>query len=717
MIGKKFGALVALALLAAACGKRALSYPRAPIVLISIDTLRADHLPAYGDTGVQTPAIDGLRRDAILFENAYSHVPLTLPSHTTMFTGLLPPQAGVRDNVGYILAETHPTLADTLKKASYQTGASVSSVVLASASGVGRGFDEYDDDIEVRSEGASLAQVQRSGFQTEKIAESWIGSHGSGLFFYFLHLYEPHSPYDPIEPYRTIYKDRPYDGEIATVDQIVGNFVSFLKERKIYDRALVILLSDHGEGLGQHGEDEHGTLLYREQLHVPLLIKLPGQKGAGSSVREPVGLFDIFPTILSTVGLKAPAGLPGRALPLAAGGGPGIGVRNIYSETLYPRYHFGWSDLAALINDRYQYIHAPRPELYDIVEDRTETRDLAPGLPSAFRTLRLALSQMNRPRQAPGASDPEQLKKLASLGYIGSAAPAETAQNLPDPKDHIEELAELKQAFKHYHDREYEKAVEAVRRLLKKNPQMSDAWGALANSFHKLGRNEDAIAALKEQDRLQPGSGITLASFANEYLELENLEKARLYAERSIAVNGPPQAHEALAAVLLAQKELDGAEREARLAMGNHRGRKKPLVILAQVAKARGDLAGALAQLDALHSSSEEEEREMSNVSYLRGDILARMGRNREAEEAFQREIRLFPNNVGARSALAFLYASEGRSDEARKTLLEMVRVSPNPRSFMAASKSFGIMGDAGESRRFAQMARQSARAPVGRVR
>jgi tetratricopeptide (TPR) repeat protein len=702
---KKLWVLLLAALPLAGCGKGFRASGKAPVILISIDTLRADHLPAYGYEKVATPGIDAFRKDSILYGNAVSHVPLTLPSHATLMTGLLPPQGGVRDNTGYVLSDKHATLALELKKDGYATGAAVSTVVLVKSSGISRGFDFFDDDIEAKKAGMSISMIQRAGLETEKVSEEWIRAHEGSPFFYFLHLYEPHTPYEPVEPYRSRYPDNPYDGEIATADAIVGRFLDFLKGEKIYDGAMVILLSDHGEGLGDHGEDEHGTLLYRATLHVPLMVKLPGGRLGGSRVTRTVGLVDVFPTVAAVVGIPVPEGLSGVSL--LEDGGKGAG-RRIYSETLFPRYHFGWSDLACLTDGQYEYIHAPREELYDYLSDPGEAKNLAAGLPPAFRSMRNELLGMNRPRQAPGASDPEQVKKLAALGYLGSSAAPESAENLPDPKDHIQELHQMKIALKLYSEHKYEEFLVELHKLLKQNPRMSDGWGFLANALHKLGRNEEAIAALKEEDRISPGSPTTLSSFATEYFEMGDLKQARLYAQRSIAVNGPAEAHEVLAGVYLREKNYDAAEREALKAKGGYRKKKKPLIVLAQVAKGRGDLSGALAQLDAVKAMVDEQgEGDMSNVNYLRGDILARLGRNAEAEAAFRAEIKDFPNNVQAWTGLSLLYASQGRSDDARRTLLELVRTSPNPRSYGAAAEAFTVLGDPGQARRLRDLARQ----------
>src|SRR5262245_132573 len=285
----------------------------APVVVISVDTLRADHLPAYGYRGVATPGLDALRKDSVLFENAYSHVPLTLPSHTTIFTGLLPPQNGVRDNLGYALGPGPATLASWLKAKGYATGGAVSSIVLSHATGVSRGFDFYEDGIEPAKASQTISRVQRNGAETAALLTEWMRAHDKGPFFAFLHLFEPHSPYEPPEPFKSRYA-LPYDGEIARADDIVGVFLAGLKERGLYDRALIVFLSDHGEGLNDHGEDEHGVLLYREAIHVPLMVKLPGNRRAGETVAAPVALVDVFPTIVEGVGISPPAGLPGRSL-------------------------------------------------------------------------------------------------------------------------------------------------------------------------------------------------------------------------------------------------------------------------------------------------------------------------------------------------------------------------------------------------------------------
>jgi tetratricopeptide (TPR) repeat protein len=638
---------------------------------------------------VETPALAALAKDSIVYGNAVSHVPLTLPSHTTVMTGLLPPQTSVRDNTGYVLPADRVTLAAELKKQGYATGGAVSAVVLSSNSGIGRGFDFYEDTLEAASAGLSSSDIQRSGMATEGILEGWAGGVERGPFFAFLHLYEPHTPYDPPEPYKSRYADRPYDGEIAAADAVVGKFVESLKRAGVYERALVILMSDHGEGLGDHGEDEHGVLLYRETLHVPLMVKLPGQERAGEKVGRVVGLVDIFPTVMEVLGYPAPAGLAGRSL-LSGGDG----ARDVYSETLYPRYHYGWSDLAALTRERFEYIRGGSDEeLYDYGADPGQKENLAGGLPPAFRSMRNALAGIARPRQAPGASDPEQLKKLAALGYLGSASPPENAENLPSPRTHIGELRKIRAAKALFASGNYRGAVEGLKAVIAANPAMADTWGDLADAYRRLGRLDEALAALREQDRLAPGSPFVLIAFSGIALESGKIDAAKRWAERAIAAADIPETHENYAHVLLVAQDLAGARREAQRALAGHEGRALPKFVLALVARGNGDLNGSLAGLDALAKEmTARGEPELSLLELTRGEILAELGRPDEAETAFRREIAGHPATLRAWVALAQLLSERGKTEEALALVRQMREESPNPQAAQVSARLEAIL-------------------------
>ena len=343
---------------------------RPNVVLISIDTLRSDRLPAYGYDGVDTPAIDRLAADGVMFERAFTHVNVTLPSHVSLFSGLLPPQHGVRDNVGYRLGDAVPTLATELGRHGYATGGFVSSYVLRAWTGIGRGFDVYDDGVGFQT-ARQLWELQRPGMETLAAASDWLDDVAASPFFLFLHLYEPHAPYSPPAPFADRYDDA-YDGEVAAADSVVGGLIRRLQELDLYDDALVILLSDHGEGLMDHGEMDHLIFVYREVLQVPLIVKLPGGERAGERVAVNAQLADVAPTIYQLLGVEAPAGLVGTSLldleALPAGTAP----RQIVSESVYPRIHFGWSDLASIVEGDLHFIDSPDPELFRFLEDPGE---------------------------------------------------------------------------------------------------------------------------------------------------------------------------------------------------------------------------------------------------------------------------------------------------------------------------------------------------------
>jgi arylsulfatase A-like enzyme/Flp pilus assembly protein TadD len=682
----------------AACRRGSGVSPGASVFLISVDTLRADHLPLYGSTAVETPNLDRLAKDAIVFDNAVSHVPLTLPSHASLFTGLLPFQHGVRDNLGYRLARSRETLATFLKKNGYATGAAVSAVVLDRGSGIAEGFDFYEDSIESRQTAEAIGRVQRPGDQTEKLLESWIEKQAGARLFAFLHIYEPHAPYEPPEPFRTRYAAHPYDGEIATADAIVGRFLDFLKAKKLYDPGLVIFLSDHGEGLGDHGEDEHGLLLYRESIWVPLIVKLPGATLAGKRVSRPAELSDVFPTVAAVVGRSAPAGLAGSSLLALARSGEN---RRVYSETLYPRFHFGWSDLAALTDDRYQYIEAPRPELYDWKDDPREKKDLASGLPPPFRTMRLELSKIQRPMQAPGAEDPETIKKLASLGYIGVAAPAADRKDLPDPKDRIATIDRLKDSARLVSQHRDDEAIALLETLTRENPLMLDGWETLARVLRRAGRTKEAVAALEQADRLTPGTPQLMLGLAGLQREAGNLEKAQSLAEAALAA-GAQGAEEELALIALARGDLDAARSRAQAALAARKTSRSPLLLLARVEIAQGHPRAALDLLDSAREMGRQTgQSPLETLEATRGDVLARLGRYSEAEEAFRAETRDFPENLDAWSRLALVYASSGRPDLVRQILSEMTSRVPTRSAFEAAAKVCEIVGDHEGARRW----------------
>jgi arylsulfatase A-like enzyme/Flp pilus assembly protein TadD len=660
---------------------------RIPVILITIDTLRSDHLPAYGYHDVDTPAIDAFRRDAVLFERAYSHVPLTLPSHTTMFTGRLPADNGVRDNIGFHLDEKIPTLASLLKANGYATGAAVSAYVLRRESGISRGFDFYDDNIDPANSGGNVGRVQRKGNETAAIAEKWIGDHASQPLFFFLHLYEPHSPYDPPEPYRSKYR-LPYDGEIASADAIVGDFFAFLKKQGLYDQSLIILLSDHGEGLGDHKEQEHGIFLYREALQVPLIVKLPGSGMRGATLATPVELIDVFPTITAMTATAAQSkGV--SLLDVIDGKSP---HRQIYSESLFPKFHYGWSDLHSLIDGERHYIQAPRPELYDLAGDSAEKHNILSEDRRSYTLMRAAIAPLIHRDAAPSAVSDEERQKLAALGYIGSTV-AGSDENLPDPKDRVGTSEDLRRAFELHSAGKAAEALPILQKLVRENPRMLDVWDIMARDLDTLGRTDEAIEAAKEGLKLSPNTTHLALIVARLSLDAGRLDDAQKHAELAVR-DEPSSAHDLLARIALARNDYKTAEHEAGLAL-QYRDRASALLTLARVELAQKQYDLALDHCNRAVAFLESRKgTAVSGLWFTRGDILARMGRYPEAEESFRKEIELFPRDPQPYKNLILLYVTEGRNDEATKLVFQLIEKSPTPPAYAAVSATLHTIGD-----------------------
>ena len=434
--------LLAVAATAAAC-RMATSNPHG-VVIITLDTTRADYLGPYGFSHVPTPQIDRLAAGGVVFEQATTVAPLTLPAHCSLFTGMFPPRHGVRDNAD-ALGGDYPTLAELLRGRGFRTGAFVSSAILHADRGLARGFETYDD--RRAASRAAAGGLQRPANETVDAALSWLQDRQDQPFFLWLHLYDPHAPYDPPEPFRTAFGDDLYAGEIAFADAEIGRLTDFLEERGRLDRTAIVITADHGESLHEHGEAGHGIFLYQSVIHVPLVIRAPGLPAR--RVSSVARLVDVMPTILDLAGVDRPSAmLDGISLIGVARGKANIDL-DAYSESEHP-LQFGWSPLRSLRNGRFKLIAAPRPELYDLQRDPAELRDLFGTQPALGRAMARRLAEIEQAASAnrsaaEHSTAPDIVERLAALGYIArSPITAPTSRTLlPDPKDHIGEYNSL----------------------------------------------------------------------------------------------------------------------------------------------------------------------------------------------------------------------------------------------------------------------------------
>lgn len=678
--------LLSAIILASACWGRSRpvvrkTFPNAPIILISIDTLRADHLPAWGYDGVKTPSIDRLVRDGVIFRNAYSHCPLTLPSHVTLLTGKLPVDTGVRDNIGYRFASRDgTTLPEILRRRGYATAAAVSAYVLRGETGLRTIFDSYDDKFDFVP-GAGAGEIERAGAMTAASAERWIESNGNKPFFFFLHLYEPHAPYRAPEPFRSASRT-PYDGEIAYADSIVGSFLDRLRARGDYDRSIIVLLSDHGEGLGDHGEREHGVFLYREVLHVPLVIKLPGNAASGSSVDDPVGLIDLVPTLARLAGLPAPAGLHGSDMFGPRPASP------VFSESEYARLHFGWSDLRSLISSDWHYIEAPRAELYAFRADPREANNVASEDRRNLAEYRKTMAAYPRNLATPGQVSDEERAKLTALGYISARAPAPEG-SFPDPKDRLSDLALYESATDWIARGDLAHAASALEQVAGRNPNFTDAALRLADVYEKVGRSADAAGIYRDVLQRNPAMVEQVAiGIATAYLNMRQFPQARAHAELARGTN-PGGAAVLLARIALVSRDPQKAEAEGRSAMRDAHYLVPGALVTADALLDQNRADAALELLDRVAAGRQRPR----GFGLARADAFIHLQRVGDAIASLREEIRLYPGERDAYAQLAALYLLQHDERSADEAFELMASAIPSPESAALAAATFQHFG------------------------
>ncbi len=654
------------------------------VVLVTIDTLRADRLGCYG-SDVATPHLDRIVSEGALAPQATAHVPLTRPSHVTLFTGRLPFEHGIRDNVSPAVVPDTPLLAEAFKQAGFATAAFVSSVVLASESGLDRGFDVYSDRFEgARGDAQFLNTVQKRGDVTLAEATAWLEANHARRVFAWIHLYDPHDPYEPPEPYASRYADRPYDGEVAWSDELIGRLDATLARLGLAKDTLLVVASDHGEGLGEHDESLHGFFAYETTLRVPLIVRGPGIPPR-TRLATTAGLVDVFPTVLDLAGLTSPGPVSGRSLAAALRGGPASGEPMVYAETLVPLLHFGWSDLRVVREGRFKYIQAPRPELYDLEADPGERTNLSEREPRRAEAMRAALVRFidlerAQAQQAPAhLASTELIEKLGALGYVGGGGAATTRTPGADPKDKIEEFrivnSLIREALLAFHAGDHAESARKLRTVLargvasfevhyylarallasgrpseaaphfraavERQPSHAAAWEGLADCRARLSDVKGAIAALREGQRALP------ADAGLRYREARMLK----------AGGDPPAARRAY------ESALSLAPKDARL----H-------VELGELLRDTGEPAAAIRHLQA-------SVELMPNVASYRnslGMLLGAEGRAADAESAFREAVRLDGANHRYAYNLGLILQRQGRVTEARPFFEQSLRLDPS---------------------------------------
>ena len=552
------------------------------IFLVTIDTLRADHVHCYGYDGVKTPALDGLAQDGTRFTNAFTPSPITNTSHTSILTGLLPSSHGVTD-FAIPLAPAHATWAEILKQQGYKTAGFIGAVILDSktlAPGLDRGFDFYDNFPEHPESKSRWGRVERRGMEVVQHAETWLTQHRTGPHFMWMHLYDPHDPYEPPAPFSQTYKDRLYDGEIAYADSALGHFIAYLKKQGIYEPSLIIVVGDHGEGLGEHREETHGIFLYDATTHVPLLMKLPSRVPQKKVVDAQVRTTDILPTALDLVAAPVPQELDGQSLKAYLNGSV-ASDRTAIGETDYP-LRFGWSPLRSVRERGSKYIEAPRPELYNLQADPKELHNIYSADEATVQKLRKELVDVSA-KSPDGAKD------------------ANARLSLPDPKDRIEEQNLLHSAMLASEDNQPEQARAALERVIAMDPKSPTALQQLGQLEFSAKNYQKAAGYLKQALEVRPDDAASAYSLG-QALELSgNMPGARDALETSLKIN-PSQfpARLLLGRVELRMNDLSAAEDQLEAALLLEPQNAEATIVLAEVLVAQKKFTDAAAQLEPL---------------------------------------------------------------------------------------------------------------------
>jgi arylsulfatase A-like enzyme/lipopolysaccharide biosynthesis regulator YciM len=655
----------------------------ANVLLVSIDTLRADHLGCYGYSAAQTPALDALAARGLRFSHASTTTPLTLPAHTSLMTGTFPAWHGVRDNGGFYVSEDQTTLAEVLRGRGYRTGGFVGAFVLDSRWGINQGFDRYFDEFDLsRYEGKGLDAVQRPGSEVVDHALAWLDEDKDRPFFAWVHLYDPHTPYTPPDTYRARFPPTmvgAYDAEIAYTDSQVARLFARLAETGRLDSTLVVVVGDHGESLGEHEEQAHGFFVYEATVHIPLIVA--GPTIPSRVVPDQVRIVDVMPTVLDTLGVEIPSVVQGKSLRPMSNGTHGDLLA--LSETYYPKYHYGWSDLQAVDDGRYKFILAPDRELYDLQNDPGETHNLAPSNPQRTAALERALRDLqarsagSAAASAPRQMDPEAEERLRALGYVGGSVSARNLDERPrgDPKTTIRLYNLLKLAAQDSVNGDIDAGIEKVRRALGADPDIVEAYTMLGNLHTKAKRYDEAVQAYQQALKLDSEHQGAAFSLALAYKQMGRLADAQAGFERAgvldpksgkadwqmadILMQRGDYAHAAailetalrdkkvdrpsflikLAEADIEQRRYDEAERSLREAISARPDAPMGHYDIGLVAEARGDLNRATAEYELECRRQNPSYRASFNLAKL----LSKAGRSQEAVAHFRNAVAANP--------------------------------------------------------------------------
>jgi arylsulfatase A-like enzyme/Tfp pilus assembly protein PilF len=636
------------------------------VLLITMDTTRADHLGCYGNRGIETPTLDGLARHGVLMAQAITPVPATLPAHSSILTGLYPYHHGARANGTFRLGEENTTLAEVLHDAGYRTGAAISAFVLDSQYGTDQGFEMYHDDLTKGIKYSPQMFRERPAELTLVPVKEWLAEHADERFFFWTHFFDPHAVYLPPEPFRTRYQQNLYDGEIAYVDSQIGELLAYLDELGVRDRTLVIVTADHGEGLGEHGEQTHSLLIYDGTLHVPMIFHAPGHIDGGQVIHGVVSLVDVMPTVLDLLGVPSPVKLDGRSLLQP----PPPGERAVYCETLSTMTLHGWAPLLGVRRNDYKFILAPEPEVYELQKDAGEMENLFKQRPELGAELQEVLigfvgedpwlaarAKQNLPM------DEESARQLAALGYVATAPQEELPEdlaNLPDPKVMVYHWERVQKGISMRNTGDIAGAIKHLEACLKDVPRDVFAMQILGGAYSTYGEADKAMEIYQRAAELAPNEPGLFLAMSGIYLSRGEFEQALAMADRAEALE--PESGDLY-------------------------------ILRGRIADQMGNEEQALADLN---KAIELDPGTAGPRAYIEiGSIHFAARRFDEAREAFNKAIEIDSLNGEAHDGLARILIEEDKLEEAKQQLALALRFNPaQPRALATLG---GILSDEGK--------------------
>jgi arylsulfatase A-like enzyme/Tfp pilus assembly protein PilF len=691
------------------------------LLLISVDTLRPDHLGSYGYRTAGTPSIDWLARQGVTFEDALCSVPLTLPSHASMLTGLSPLSHGIRDNANFKLADDFVTLAEVLRANQYSTGAAVGAFILDRRFGLNQGFASYDDDLSRGSHPSEFSYPERSADLVTASAIGWLKT-AREPFFLFVHYYDPHAPYEPPQKFREPFSGSPYDGEIAFADQEIGRLLIYFRDKHLLERTLIAFVSDHGEGLGDHGEQTHGLLLYEATLKVPFIIRVPeklrlaGKNIAGKRISQTVRLTDLFPTMLELLGLKQVGEVDGRSLvPLILG--KGLPPVVSYFETLSSYFAYRWSPLRGVRFNQWKFILAPANELYDLRDDPRENKNLVVENKPKAEELKAALFDITKEEAEVKASaaklGTKEARQLRALGYVSpsvASVPEITDLSLKDPKKMIRLIAEYLEPGSSAFDRgeldvaladfkkfveadpmnpeghlhlarvllemkDYDAAIRAYEKVLEVDSTNSGAYFYLGTIAQAVGDTDAALQLYNEALRLIPDSPEALANIGSLLLAQGATDSAMTLMQQ--ALDTDPRNMVALVNLGLAYSSkgiYDQALQYFRRVLKVEPGNLKALSNSAGIFVNKGQIDSALFYFERARDAAPNDPRTLVNL----GGAYRQKGLIDRASSCYEKAVDLEPKNVLALYGLAGVRAAQGKRDEAKTLIGRILAIDPN---------------------------------------